>query len=123
MWLILISAWISRPTMSAWPRSAARINPVPLKESFESTSAPRSQREIQQFPVALAGGDEVRALYGVVLGVDIGTLIDQGSGPTKVVLPGGGNELLVERGLFLSIRLWPRRRYRFLRRRAAGWDR
>src|SRR4029450_1730538 len=39
MWLILMSACTSRPAISAWPRSAARIRPVPLKESLESTSA------------------------------------------------------------------------------------
>ena len=33
-------ACTSRPTTAAWPRSAARIRPVPLKLSFESTSAP-----------------------------------------------------------------------------------
>ena len=42
MWSISILASTSRPAMSAWPRSAARISPVPLKESLESTSAPCS---------------------------------------------------------------------------------
>ena len=62
------------------------------------------QCEVQQLQVSLARGDEVGALHCVVLGVHIGASGDEGSGAAEVVVPGGGNQLLVQPGQLL--RAW-----------------
>jgi hypothetical protein len=63
-----------------WPRSAARMRPVPLKLSLSSTRA-FAEGELEQARVVahLAGGDQVGALDGFVLGVDVCALTDQGA--------------------------------------------
>ena len=69
--------------MSQCPRSAARIRPVPLKLSLPLTCAAVAQGQLEQLEVPLAGGDEVGALLGVVLGVHVGAARDQTAAPGR----------------------------------------
>ena len=62
------------------------------------------QCEVQQLQITLARSDEIGALDGVVLGVYVGALGDQGSGAADVVVPGGSDQLLVQPRLLLCVR-------------------
>ena len=56
------------------------------------------QSELEELEVALGGGDEVGALDGVVLRVDVRAFLDEPPRLGEVVLPGGGDELPVQGG-------------------------
>ncbi|MFN8539625.1 MAG: hypothetical protein U0232_19365 [Thermomicrobiales bacterium] len=53
---------------------------------------PGLQGEAKEVEGAIGGGDEVGALAGVVLGVDVGTGLDEEPGDFEVVAVGGGDQ-------------------------------
>ena len=61
------------------------------------------QGQFEQLEESFAGGNEVGALNGLVLGVDVGAAANERAGPRQVVGPGRGNQLRIEHGLLLRI--------------------
>ncbi len=88
-WSRSMPARSSSPTTRAWLRSAARMRPVPFQLSLSLIRAPWPQGQSEELQVALAGGDEIGRLLGVVLGVDVGSSTHQPTGTRYVVVPGG----------------------------------
>ena len=79
--------------MSAWPRSPALTS----LDSYRGTGLIRAgEGQFQQIEVALTGRNQIGALLGGVLGVDVGALTDQLLGPGDVVRPGGVDERLIQ---------------------------
>jgi hypothetical protein len=77
--------------MSWWPRSAARKSgAVPLVEAVDVGAV--IEGELENAEVALARGDEVRALLRLVLRVDVGPGFDEAPSPVDVVVPGRGDQ-------------------------------
>ena len=97
-----LDAGLDQPADDAGMPPLARADqPGPVEAVLARHVTAVGQGEVEQVEVALARRDEVGALLGVVLGVDVRAPGDQVAGGGDVVGPRGVAEALVEVGLCL----------------------
>ena len=95
-----LDAGLDQPADDAGMPPLARADQSgPVEAVLARDVAAVGEGEVQQVEVALARRDEVRALLGLVLGVDVGAPGDEVAGRGDVVGPGGVAQAPVEVGL------------------------